>query len=175
MDDSEIIGKVLQGETELYETLVRRYQVRLYYWVLKMVADQDEAEEICQQAFVSVYTHLGQIRNPAAFSVFLFRTALNQTRNYFRSRQKMVADPPELADGSSVSDEVSDADTRFYLHRAIEELPEKQRLAVSLRVVEGFGFSEIGRIIGTTANSARVNFHHAIRNLRIRLSEKNEL
>jgi RNA polymerase sigma-70 factor (ECF subfamily) len=175
VNDSEVVDKILQGETELYETLVRRYQVRLFYWVLNMVADKDEAEEICQQSFVSVYTHLGQMRNPAAFSVFLFRTALNQTRDYFRNRQKLAVDPPELVDPSTVSEEVSMAENRVKLQKAINELPEKQRLVVSLRVVEGFGFSEIGRIIGTSANSARVNFHHAIRNLRTRLGGKNGL
>lgn len=166
-DDSEIIQRIQDGETELYEVLVRRHQARLFYWVLNMVGDSDEAEDICQQTFVQVYIHLGRLRSPAAFRVFLFRTAQNQARNLFRRRKKAVpGDPPDVSGPSNVAEEIATEEIQSQLREAIELLPEKQRTAVTLRVIEGFRFSEIGEIMGGSAESARVNFHHAMVRLR---------
>src|ERR1700747_237361 len=66
--EQEVVNRVLAGETELYEIIMRRYNQRLYRVVISILRDQDETQDVMQEAYVRAYQHLGQFEGRAAFS-----------------------------------------------------------------------------------------------------------
>src|SRR5687768_9727559 len=113
---------------------------------------------------------LDRFRGEASFRTWLLSIVANEAKSLLRRAGRRREAPllEELADQGrpGVADAVAlraeDARARALLAR----LPEKQRLAVQLRVDEGLSFREVGEVIGSTEGAARVNYHHGIRRLR---------
>src|SRR5688572_32569654 len=77
-DDAEVIRQVLQGNTAMFELLMRRYNERVYRAARAIVRDEQEAEDVMQQAYVNAYAHLRQFDGRARFSTWLTRIAVNE-------------------------------------------------------------------------------------------------
>ena len=108
----------------------------------------------------------------SSFKTWLYSIALNAVRDHLRRRKPQIGlqEIEELADGSASSgDRLDKARTLKRLREAIDELPEKQRLTLQLRVYEGMEYAQIAGILGGTAGGARANFFHAVKTLRGRL------
>ena len=88
-DDAEIIRQVLQGNTAMFELLMRRYNERVYRAARAIVRDEQEAEDVMQQAYVNAFTHLRQFNGSAQFSTWLTRIAINESLARVR-RQRPV-------------------------------------------------------------------------------------
>src|ERR1019366_2834589 len=73
LSDEQVVGRVLAGEPELYELIVRRYNRRLYRTIRSIVRNESDVEEIMQQAYVQAYEHLGQFEGRASFGAWLTR------------------------------------------------------------------------------------------------------
>src|SRR4026209_2888735 len=78
-DDAEVIRQVLQGNTAMFELLMRRYNERVYRAARAIVRDDQEAEDVMQQAYVNAFTHLRQFNGSAQFSTWLTRIAINES------------------------------------------------------------------------------------------------
>ena len=76
--DEEVVGRVLSGEVELYEIIMRRYNQRLYRVVISILRDAAETEDVMQDAYVRAYEHLSQFEGRAAFSTWLTRIAVHE-------------------------------------------------------------------------------------------------
>jgi len=136
-----------------------------------MVSDSDLAQDVAQDAFLKAYRALGDFRGDSAFRTWLLTIAANEARGALRrrGRQRETA----LENAGPVTDRGLDPEEEALMNteaqRArgmMEQLPEKQRLSVSLRVEEGLSFREIGTVIGSSEGAARVNYFHGIRRLR---------
>ena len=77
--DAEVIAQVLQGNTAMFELLMRRYNERVYRTARAIVRDEQEAEDVMQQAYVNAFTHLRQFKGSAQFSTWLTRIAINES------------------------------------------------------------------------------------------------
>src|ERR1041385_9436156 len=85
LSDEEIVSRVVEGQTALYEVLMRRYNERIYRAARAIVKDEDEAEDVMQQAYVNAYFHLRQFDRRAKFSTWLTdrkSTRLNSSHGY---------------------------------------------------------------------------------------------
>src|SRR3954447_11986202 len=88
LSDEELAARVLAGDVNTYEVLMRRYNQRLYRVVRGIVGDPAEAEDIVQQADVKAYLHLGQFGNRARFSTWLTKIAVYEALGRIRRRQR---------------------------------------------------------------------------------------
>src|SRR5690348_11878889 len=77
LTDEEVVGRILTGQTALFEILMRRYNERMYRVSRAIVRDDNEAEDVMQQAYVNAYTHLRQFAGKARFATWLTRIAVN--------------------------------------------------------------------------------------------------
>jgi RNA polymerase sigma-70 factor (ECF subfamily) len=76
--DEEVVDRVIAGETELYELIMRRYKQRIYRVVRSILRDDDEAQDVMQDAYVHAYEHLAQFGRRALFSTWLTRIAVHE-------------------------------------------------------------------------------------------------
>src|SRR5215212_10256976 len=101
--DDEVIRQVLEGNTAMFELLMRRYNERLYRAARAIVRDDQEAEDVIQQAYVNAFTHLRQFRGSARFSTWLTKIAINESLARVRRRGRYQAYDDGLSSGERVA------------------------------------------------------------------------
>jgi RNA polymerase sigma-70 factor (ECF subfamily) len=174
--DRELVHLARGGSREAFEALVRRYQKAIYFLCLRYVRDHDLAADVTQRTFIRAIENLAELRDPELFRGWLFRIgvnlALNQLREQarFESRSRSASpggpDSPAEETTPGPAAVVESIDESRVLQRAVSRLPRRQRRIVELRVYQELPFSEIAVELATTANAAKVSYHHAVKKLR---------
>ena len=125
LSDEDVVRRVVAGETELFEILMRRYNQRVYRAVRAIVRDDADAEDVLQQAYVNAYQHLPRFEERARFSTWLTRIAINEALARVRRSKQWLAE--ELAEES-----MSELQSQ-------EHDPERtpRRVGVDLKTVRG--------------------------------------
>src|SRR6478609_9640103 len=100
LSDDEVVARVIDGQTALYELLMRRHNERIYRAARAIVRDEAEAEDVMQQAYVNAFTHLRQFNGSALFSTWLTRIAINEALARVRRKGRYEAfdDAPSTVD-----------------------------------------------------------------------------
>lgn len=142
-----------------------------YRVALSITRNEDTALDVVQDAFLKAFRALDGFRGDAAFRTWLGTIAANEARGALRTakrRRESALDEvgPVASEGKDAAQVVEIMDESNRARRMMEQLPEKQRLSVSLRIEEGLSFREIGELIGSSEGAARVNYFHGIRRLR---------
>ncbi len=179
LDDGEVVRRVLAGEVELFEVLLRRHDPRVYRTVRSILRDEAEAEDAMQAAWVRAYQHLGEWKGAASFTTWLLRIAANEALGRLRRRRRLVAvDDDQDGDGGIMDPRADDPEERAaareavrLLERAVDELPPHHRLVFMLREVEGLSTSETAAALGIAEDAAKVRLHRARAALRRSLEE----
>lgn len=171
ISDAELVRQSRHGDPSAFGVLVERHHEAVYRVALSIVSDTDAAQDVAQDAFVKAFRGLGGFRGDAAFRTWLLTIAANEARGALRKRGRrresaLEDTAPISAGGPSPEDRAIDADAAARAREMLEQLPEKQRLSVSLRIDEGLSFREIAEVIGSTEGAARVNYFHGIHKLR---------
>src|SRR3954470_22848407 len=97
--DTEVIRRVLSGETALYEIIMRRYNQRLYRVVRAILRDDDEVEDVMQDAYVRAYRHLADFAGRSQFSTWLIRIAVHEALSRIRRGKRMQQFDEESPNG----------------------------------------------------------------------------
>lgn len=171
MSDLDLVQRSRHGDQMAFGTLVERHHGAVYGLALSMVSDGDLAQDVVQDAFLKAFRALDGFRGDAAFRTWLLTITANEARGAIRRRgrrrEAALEDvEPIASDGRSPEEEATLARESARARKMLEQLPEKQRLAVGLRIDEGLSFREIGEIIGSSEGAARVNYFHGIHRLR---------
>lgn len=149
--DEEVIRQVLEGNTGMFELLMRRYNERVYRAARAIVRDEQEAEDIMQQAYVNAFTHLRQFSGAARFSTWLTRIAINESLARVRRLGRYEAFDDERTNvepfmsrnpSENPEREAFTGELRGLLEWAIDTLPDGVREVFVLREVEGLSTSE---------------------------------
>ena len=181
MEDATLAGLLAADLDGSFEMLVVTYQHRLYAFGLRLTGSHRDAEEIAQDAFVRAYRALARYpaERVAALRVraWLFQIAVNVARN--RARRGKLAETPltsptdhvpsfEPADDHRYEPEavVERVEARDELARMVAELPERYRLAVVLRHVEGLRYHEVAAVLGQPVGTVKSNVHRGVALLR---------
>lgn len=169
--DSELVRLAIEGDREALDELCARHITSVYRVCRSVLGDDAEAADATQECFVKAVRALPRFRGDSSFRTWLLTIAGNEAKGVFRKRKRRAEQALESA-GPLVSDQPEAGDVTELKQEAervrvmVAKLPDKQRLAVTLRIDEGLSFREIGEIIGSTEGAARVNYHHGIRRLR---------
>ena len=169
--DEDIVRRVLRGERDLYELLMRRHNQRVYRAVRSVLRDENDVEDVMQQAYVQAYLHLDQFAGLARFSTWLVRIAVNEARARTRGRSRLVlvGDDPEQAEGPmttaaggrSPEDEAGSREMVLLVERALDQLPEMYRTALVLREIEGLSTAEVAGALDITEDVVKTRVHRA--------------
>ena len=165
--DEELVVSAKAGSRGAFEALVRRYQEPVYFLCYRYVRDHDTAAELAQRAFVRAMDSIRDLRQAEIFRSWLFKIAVNLALNHLRDAAKFVENPTfEAAVAPEAPSMIEAVERARGLEAAVSRLPNKQRMIVELRVYQELSFRDIAQQLDTTANAAKVGFHHAIKNLR---------
>jgi RNA polymerase sigma-70 factor (ECF subfamily) len=156
--DVELMGLVSAGDMRAFEELVERHQRAVIGTVAKMLGNASEAEDIAQQVFVRIWKSAGRYEAQAKFTTWLFTITRNLVFNEVRRRQRkptVSVDEREetthrtVEDLQAISpdDEMLQSELEEAIDRAIQSLPEKQRMAVVLRRYEEMPYEEIAAVL----------------------------
>ena len=154
--DVRLLAGYAAGAPEAARLLTNRFLPLAYRLAARILADRAEAEDVAQEAMLRLFRAApGWQPGQAQVSTWLYRVTANLCTDRLRKRRVLpLDDVPEMADGQrSVAEVLMAADRQAALERALGHLPERQRLAVVLRHLEGLANPEIARImeIGTEA------------------------
>jgi RNA polymerase sigma-70 factor, ECF subfamily len=184
LSDEAIVEEFRQtGDSTQFKSLVRRYQNRIYNAALRILGNQDEAEEVTQDTFLKVHQGISGFRKEASFSSWIFRIAHNLCVDVVRTKQrrtgvKVVSFDPQSTQNeedsldpalslSQIADplpspaqKVDLEEQQLVIERTLQELPESQRTVVVLHDIEGFQYQEIADIVGTSVGTVRSRLHY---------------
>jgi len=182
LDDTEVIARVLGGETALYEIIMRRYNERLYRVARAILHDDGEAEDVMQDAYVRAYRSLGQFEGRSAFATWLTRIAVNEALQ--RRKQRMKMEPIDFQNGAedhimelaalgdSPEQNYGRQEITGILEQAIAALPEQYRVVYMLREVEEMSTEETAESLELSEENVRIRLHRARGLLKKYLVEK---
>ena len=167
----ELVERVREGDERAMNVLVDRHHGVVFRSCAAILSDEDLAADASQNSFLKAFSAIDRFRGEAAFRTWLLAIAGNEARGLLRKvkqrREDTLDDVDVLAaEGNDPSAEVVLRSEVARVRAVLADLPEKQKLSVTLRIFDGLSFREIGEIIDSTEGSARVNYHHGIRRLR---------
>jgi RNA polymerase sigma-70 factor (ECF subfamily) len=164
--DEAIVARVLAGELDQFELLMRRHNSRVYRVARSIVRDASEAEDVMQDAYVRAYEHLGQFEGRALFSTWLTRIAVHEALARVRRGKRFDSLHTEdhsmsTQSSSSPEQQASDVEMRSLLEAAVGKLPEELRVVFVLRAVEGMSGAEVGECLGISEDTVKTRLHRA--------------
>ncbi len=174
-NDFTLLDQFAEGREIAFERLVVRHQKVIYYMVLRIVGNHEDAADITQQSFIKAITELKNFKRRSSFRTWLCRIAINLSRNHVKSssRKMMVPLTERVCDeGENSSDLMIKRERDRMVRQAISGLPERQRLTLILRTYHKMAHREIAEVLDITENNSRANYFHALKNLKSELSGK---
>lgn len=169
LPDEEIVPRVLEGETSLFELIVRRYNQRLFRATRAILRDDDAAEDAMQEAYLRAFAKLDQFAGEAKFSTWLTKIAVYEALGRLRraeSRQEL----PELMDTNDNPERAAyGRELRIAIEVAVDSLPPLYRSVFVMREMEEMSVAETADCLGITQESVKTRMHRARALLRGRL------
>jgi RNA polymerase sigma-70 factor (ECF subfamily) len=155
-EDSRLIQQALSGDESAYKRLMKKYHDAVFNFILRIVHDREQVEDLTQEAFIKAFGSLAKFNEEYAFSTWLYKIATNNSIDYIRKRklQAYSIDKPIDARDSEYSFELPDEDYEAdgelisnqratMLKSAIDKLPEKYRMVIELRHIQEKSYEEI--------------------------------
>src|SRR4051812_6241220 len=168
--DAELLAAFRSGDVRAFETLVRRYQSPVLAIARRFARDEDDAEDLAQRAFINASQRAAGWRG-GSFKSWVFRIVVNLGKNTLSDiarfdRSEEAQERERESPGPSVEATLARAQEQRALRKAVAKLPRRQREVLLLRIDGDLPFAEIARTLGITEVNAKVNFHHAVQNLK---------
>src|SRR5262245_11960394 len=179
--DEEVVRRVIDGHTAMFELLMRRYNERVYRAARSIVRDELEAEDVMQEAYVNAFTHLRQFNGSARFSTWLLRIAINESLARVRRQGRYEAFDDELSNveplmrlnpSANPERQAFTGELRTLLEWAIDTLPDGMREVFVLREVEGLSTAEVAQALDVSEDVVKTRLSHGRAALRRALLER---
>ena len=165
--DSEIIELMRNERT--YEkglrSMMDAYQSRLYWHIRRMIVDHDLAQDVLQETFIKAYQNFDKFKEDSLLYTWLYRIATNESLQQLNKLKKMQKSDEEaeyhlqnlVADNAEKdSDEI-----QVLLQKAIQSLPEKQKLVFTMRYYDDLPYEELSKILEMSVGTLKTNYHYA--------------
>jgi len=168
MDDARLVARFQQGDEDAFDQLVERHRRRIYSLTCRL-ASPAEADDLAQEVFLAAYKALPSFRGDSAFSTWIYRIAVHVCSHHVRKRRLDTTELDEQqADdyrGHDPEQSALSGELQQRVRTAIAQLPEKLRLVVVLRDLQGLSYEEIAQVIGCPIGTVRSRLHYATQRL----------
>ena len=185
INDRELVGRCQRGDLDAYETLVVRYRNKVYGFAFSMLRNEQDATDLCQEAFVRGWQAIRGFRKDASFYTWIYRIATNLAIDFTRRRDRRPNVPfeegtepnldasvqtPPSANPSPV-DEAQRAELREQIDAALLELSPEHRAVIQLREFDGLDYVAIAKATGCSIGTVMSRLHYARKHLQKLLKE----
>ncbi|MGH8636410.1 MAG: RNA polymerase sigma factor RpoE [Burkholderiales bacterium] len=173
--DQQLVERAQRGDKSAFELLVAKYQRKLVRLLSRFIRDPTEVEDVAQEAFIKAYRALPSFRGDSAFYTWLYRIGINTAKNYLVAMGRRAPTVSEIesadSEGSEESGQVPDYNTpenelmsrqiAETVNRAVDDLPEELRTAITLRELEGLSYEDIAGIMNCPIGTVRSRIFRA--------------
>ncbi len=177
--DREVVEHCQRGELRAYEILVNRYRNKVYGLAHSMLRNEEDATDVCQEAFVRAWQSIRSFKKNASFYTWLYRITTNLCIDFVRKRDRRPTTPLEEGiepDASvdvemppstnpSPTDDVQRKELREQIDEALLELSPEHRAVIQLREYDGLEYAEIARAVGCSIGTVMSRLHYARKHL----------
>ena len=166
----------LQRHT-LTDLLIERYHQPLYWHIRRLVVSHDDAQDVLQETFIQIHTHLGELRQADSERAWVYRIATNEALQWLRSRHEFLSledDDASPLISTLLADTYTDTGDALVLlmQEAILTLPTMQRTVFNLRYYDEMPYEEIASVTGSSVGAAKTNYHLAKEKISIYVTSK---
>jgi RNA polymerase sigma-70 factor (ECF subfamily) len=178
-DEHILVNDLKDGEEEAFRYLVDQYQDKVYNTCISFVKNPDDADDLTQEVFLEVYNSIHKFRLESKLSTWIYRISVNKSLEYLRKMKRkkrfgfLFAIDFERNQRDNVELEFNhpgilaeNKEKAAILYRAIEKLPENQRIAFTLHKLEDLSYVQISEIMNKSLSSVESIMHRAKLNLR---------
>lgn len=172
--DETLVARVQQGDKRAFDLLVLKYQHKIFAIISRFVKDQAEVHDVAQEAFIKAYRALGNFRGESAFYTWIYRIAVNTAKNHLVSRGRrppafdVDVDDAEYYSGAEGLRDINTPEHELMrdqlentVFKAIQDLPEDLRTALTLREMEGLSYEEIAEVMECPVGTVRSRIFRA--------------
>ena len=168
--DEELIKEFQNGSEEAFNELVKRHLRDTYGFFIKFTSDPIEAEDLAQDVFIKMYKALKKFKFQSKFKTYLYRANINMSNTYFkRNKWRNLLHLDQAPEPIYMDTSNEDEWKRNELWNAVSKLPSRQRMVVTMRISDEMPYKDIAKFMGISENSAKVNYHHAVKALKNQL------
>ena len=144
-----------------FDNIYEEYFDRVYYKVLSVVKNDDDAEDICQETFISVYKNLSKFREESNIYTWIYRIAINKTYDFFKKRKLEF----EINDDVLSLPEDVNFDTKIILQEKLKLISEKEREIVILKDIYGYKLKEIAEMKNMNLSTVKSVYYKALKDM----------
>lgn len=172
--DAELVREAVNGRPEAFNALVRRWERKVYSYLVHLTGQPDEALDLCQDVFVAAFKNLPRLRQPDGFRPWLFQIAHNTACSDLRRARGIEVEAtdeirtPAAPSTSSLGNPGGweQGELKLMVEKALQSLPAEQREAIILKVYQGFKLAEIAEIQGCPLSTAKTRVYAGFEQLR---------
>lgn len=167
LSDELLVRQVLDGTTEAFGVLVKRYERQIYSLAYRLTNDSEEAQDLGQEAFIKIYRSLDKYDPGRPFFSWMYKVAANQCYSMLRQKREAMTSLDEVADFVPSDPEVAshpelyaeNAETRRRVREALAGLPENYRMPLVLRYLEDLSYREIAEMLDLSLSAVESRIH----------------
>lgn len=179
MEENRLVQQSLEGEEEAFGALVKKYKTKVFNMAYSFTRDREAADDLAQEVFIKAYYALGKFKFKSGFGTWLYRIAVNHIKDHLRKQKKErhvsfddVYQESKLSqDAADRREDAREKESRIkLLHQALQSLPQKHRVILTLRDIQGHSYEEIASILNLSPGTVDSRLHRARKMLREKIS-----
>lgn len=176
IDDELLVAQFKSGSQKAFDDLMKRYEQRIFGYLLRSVRNYEDAEELTLEVFFKAYRALNKWQPKAKFSTWLYTIASNLAIDYHRSKSRQpvyMYEDEEVIETRLVANDISsnpeknleDKERGHLIRKAVDELSSKQKAVFMLSRYEGLQIKEVAETLGMAEGTVKIHLHRAIKKL----------
>jgi RNA polymerase sigma-70 factor (ECF subfamily) len=178
MEEKQLVRLAQEGSPTAFEELVVKYQPKVFSMALSFTRNREAADDLAQEVFLKAYLALPRFHGKSEFGTWLYRISVNHIKDFLRKkgRAKEVSldDVREISFSDREQTEKAELERetesrRTLVQRFVQSLPEKYRVILTLRDIQGLSYEDISRILRLSPGTVDSRLHRARRMLRLKL------
>ncbi|TET25795.1 MAG: sigma-70 family RNA polymerase sigma factor [Candidatus Aminicenantes bacterium] len=183
-EDFELLAKFKKGDQQAFELLVRKYKTTVYNTIYSIIGNAQEADDIAQEVFLKVYTKADSFKGKSSFSTWLYRITVNRCVDELRRRKNKIIsyetefnqeEKLKLKDvlasrENDITEKLRQKELQDIIQKAMNSLPEKYRIILTLKEIEGLSYKEISQIMKISLAKVKIWLFRARQKLKGKLA-----
>lgn len=183
-EDFELLAKFKKGDQQAFELLVRKYKTTVFNTIYSIMGNAQEADDIAQEVFLKVYTKADSFKGESSFSTWLYRITVNRCVDELRRRKNKIIscetefnqeEKLKLKDvlasrENDITEKLRQKELQDIIQKAVNSLPEKYRIILTLKEIEGLSYKEISQVMKISLAKVKIWLFRARQKLKGKLA-----
>ncbi len=179
MEENKLVQRSREGDEEAFGSLVKKYKTKVFNMAFSFTRDREAADDLSQEIFIKAFYALGKFKFKSGFGTWLYRIAVNHIKDHLRKQKKErhisfddVHQESKLSElEADRREDAREKERRIrLLHQALQSLPQKQRIILTLRDIQGHSYEEVASILNLSPGTVDSRLHRARKMLREKIA-----